>query len=83
MCAVELKNGSSYSFHPDEWERLKATFTGGVSERYFEGRDVNGCTMVLKVMDMIAILRHTPESIAGNRAERKANKADDVAEGLE
>lgn len=81
MCAAEFKSGSSYSFAPEEWPRLEAAFTG--SERYFKGQDVNGCTMVLKVMDLQAILLHTPESIANNRAERKANKAEDIAEGTD
>ena len=81
MCAAEFKNGSSYSFHPDEWERLKAAFTG--NERYFEGRDIHGCLMVLKVMDLQGILLHTVESIAGNREEKKENRAEDVADGLD
>lgn len=81
MCSAEFKNGSSYSFAPEEWERLKAAFTG--NERHFEGRDIHGCVMVLKVMDIQGILRHTPESIQGNREEKKANKAEDMAEGLE
>lgn len=52
-------------------------------EAFFDGVDLYGGRVSMKLADIVMISESTPETIALARAANKQDRADDVAEGLE
>lgn len=79
--AWNSKDGQ-YLFHPDEFPRVLNEWMNGTAP-FIETRTLHGDRLVIKRGAIEAMQLFTPEGIAGQRAEDKADKQEDVAEGAD
>lgn len=63
---------NAFHFHPDLYESLKAAWMHG--ETFYEGVDVYGDLLVVKLAAVVAISRGTPEHMAEAHADAEADK---------
>ncbi len=66
----------AFVLHPDDYERLKAEWMRGAA--FFVGTELYGDEVVLKLGNVVGIVRMTPSATAEWRAEKKAAEAQEA-----
>jgi len=61
-------DGSAFLFHPDCFPGILGAWDAA-TERLFCGRDLYGDALAVKIADIVAVSRATPEAIAAGKAD--------------
>ena len=82
-CLAYPKGGDGQPYHLaiGEFDRLREDWMAG--KAFFDGEMHFGGRVTLKLMDVVAIAEVTPASLAEQRANQKADKEDDLLDGLD
>jgi hypothetical protein len=77
--AYSRADGSAYAFARDEYAPLLNDWMMG--RAFFTGASVWGSPLTVKLGDIVAVSDVSPESMAAQREDRKADERDDALEG--
>jgi hypothetical protein len=72
-------SNSAYALEPDEYKSLLADWMAG--KAFWTGRAYHGDTVTIKLGQIEAVIRATPEGQAASRAEDDENRTDDMVMG--
>jgi hypothetical protein len=77
--SATIKGDGAYALHPEEYERLLADWMAG--KAFWTGRAYCGDTVTIKLGQIEAVIRATPEGLAAARAEDDENRTNDMVTG--
>lgn len=72
-------DGSAYAFPRQQHEALKSAWMAG--KAFYEGSGFYGAPLTVKLGDIVAIIDASPETLAAQRADVAADKAEDAING--
>lgn len=79
--AYPKAEGSPYHLAISEFERLREDWMAG--KAFCDAEMHYGGKVALRLADIVAIARVTPDSIATQRDDERADKAEDLIDGLD
>ena len=74
--AYSKADGSAYAFARDEYQPLLQEWMAG--RAFFTGLSVYGSVLTVKLGDIVAVSDVSPEQMAAQREDRKADERDDA-----
>jgi hypothetical protein len=76
--AYSKADGSAYAFARDEFQPLLQEWMSG--RAFYAGLSVYGSPLTVKLGDIVAVSDVSPEALAAQRDDRKADERDDALE---